>query len=75
MLVGMLRHSIAKCKRYRCQYIATDRNRPLRMALMAAKFKPVPQSDELLLDADRLDSVAIPDWINILYPESTTTSI
>jgi len=75
LLVGMLRYSGARVRRYRCRYIATDRNRPLRMALLAARFKPVPQSDELLLDTDRLNNVSLPEWMNISYQASETVSI
>jgi methoxymalonate biosynthesis protein len=67
MLVGMLRHRDAQFDRYRCRYVNNGANRPLRMLLMGAGFKPQPGTDELMLNAERLAGLKLPDWINIGY--------
>jgi hypothetical protein len=67
MLVGMLRHRDAQFDRYRCHYVNNGSNRPLRMLLMGAGFKPQPGTDELVLNAERLAGLKLPDWINIGY--------
>jgi methoxymalonate biosynthesis protein len=67
MLVGLLRHTKARFQTYRCRYIFNGSNRPLRMLLMAAGFKPQPGTDELVLDADRLATMELPDWVHINY--------
>ncbi len=66
MLVGMLRHPLAKFQTYRCRYISNGSNRPLRMLLMGAGFKPRKGSDELTLTADQLAAVELPDWAKII---------
>jgi methoxymalonate biosynthesis protein len=67
MLVGLLRYPSNKFQKYRCRYIFNGSNRPLRMLLMGAGFKPQPGTDELVLDADQLTGMELPDWVNISY--------
>jgi FkbH-like protein len=67
MLVGMLRHTSAQFEEYRCRYISNGSNRPLRMLLLGAGFKPQPGTDELVLDAQRLAKAELPDWAHINY--------
>ena len=67
MLVGLLSHADARFERYRCRYVFNGSNRPLRMLLMGAGFKPQPGTDELVLDSDRLMSMELPDWVKIDY--------
>jgi methoxymalonate biosynthesis protein len=67
MLVGLLRHANAQFDRYRCRYMFNGTNRPLRMLLMGAGFKTQPGTEELVLHADRLASVELPDWARIGY--------
>ena len=67
MLVGLLSHANAQFEKYRCRYVFNGSNRPLRMLLMGAGFKPQPDTDELVLDADRLVSMELPDWVQIDY--------
>jgi hypothetical protein len=67
MLVGMLRHTISQFEEYRCRYISNGSNRPLRMLLLGAGFKPQPGTDELVLDARRLAKAELPDWAHIGY--------
>jgi methoxymalonate biosynthesis protein len=67
VLVGLLRHTNAQFGKYRCRYISNGTNRPLRMLLLGAGFKSQPGKDELVLDADRLASVELPDWTHIGY--------
>ena len=65
MLVGLLRHPDAKFQRYRCRYIANDANRPLRMLLMAAGFRPQRDTDWLTLEAEDLERLELPAWATI----------
>lgn len=67
MLVGLLSHKNAQFDRYRCRYVFNGSNRPLRMLLMGAGFKPQPGTDELVLDADRMMNMELPDWVHIDY--------
>jgi len=67
MLMGLIRHPDVRFKKYCCRYIFNGSNRPLRMLLMGAGFKPVANTDELVLYADRLENVELPDWIHINY--------
>jgi FkbH-like protein len=67
MLVGLLSHADAQFERYRCRYVFNGSNRPLRMLLMGAGFKPRPGTNELVLDSDRLASMELPDWVHIDY--------
>jgi FkbH-like protein len=67
MLVGMLRQAGANCSMYRCRYVSTGANRPLRMLLLAAGFEPQAGTDDLLLQADRLAALELPDWIHLAY--------
>ncbi len=69
MLIGMLHHGNAKFRKYRCRYVFNGTNRPLRMLLMDAGFKPQPGTDELTLQADRLTGAKLPDWVHIQFPE------
>ncbi len=72
MLIGMLRHGNARFQRYRCCYVFNGANRPLRMLLLDAGFKPRPGTGELTLQADRLAGAKLPDWVHIQFAESTT---
>ena len=63
MLVGLLRHPRIAYRQFRCRYIFNGLNRPLRMLLMAAGFKPRRGTDELVLRADRLATIDVPDWV------------
>jgi predicted enzyme involved in methoxymalonyl-ACP biosynthesis len=67
MLVRLLRHAAAGFQELRCWYIANGLNRPLRFVSMAAGFRREPDTDELILTADRLASTTLPDWIEIVY--------
>lgn len=67
MLVGLLCHTDAQFQGYRCRYVYNGSNRPLRMLLMGAGFKPQPDTDELVLDAERLANAELPDWVHIDY--------
>ncbi|HID61154.1 MAG TPA: hypothetical protein EYP49_00180 [Anaerolineae bacterium] len=67
MLVGLLRHPDARFERYRCRYIANDANRPLRMLLMAAGFRPQRGSDWLTLEAEDLECLDLPAWAHLEY--------
>jgi len=66
-LVGLLRHHKVQLGRVGCRFISNGLNRPLRMLLMAAGFQRQPDTDELILYADRLASTDLPDWINVSY--------
>jgi FkbH-like protein len=67
MLVGLLRHPKMRFQRYRCRYVFNGSNRPLRMLLMGAGFRPQPGSDELVLDAENLANLQLPPWVHISY--------
>jgi FkbH-like protein len=67
MLVGLLRHPGAKFQRYRCRYIANDANRPLRVLLMAAGFRPQRGTDWLTLEAKDLERLELPAWAHLEY--------
>jgi FkbH-like protein len=67
MLAGLLRHPRAACQQFRCRYIYNGLNRPLRMLLMAAGFKPQQGTDDLILSADRLAGIDVPDWVHLGY--------
>ncbi len=69
MLVGLLRHPLAQFQTYRCRYVFNGFNRPLRMLLMGTGFKSKPNTDELILTADRLTSTELPDWVQINYQD------
>ncbi len=75
MLVGLMRHPNACFSTYRCRYVFNGANRPLRMLLMGAGFKPQADSDELVLDADQLAAVELPDWVRVEHdaPAQLTT--
>jgi len=65
MLVGLIRQPNDRFQQYRCRYLFNGSNRPLRMLLLGAGFKPQIGTDELVLDADRLAKVELPDWVHI----------
>lgn len=67
MLVGLLRQADSQFTKYRCRYIFNGSNRPLRMLLMGAGFKPNPGTDELMLGTDKLAKMELPDWVHIGY--------
>jgi FkbH-like protein len=67
MLVGLLRHPEAEFQRYRCRYIANGANRPLRMLLMAAGFRPQRGTDWLTLEAEDLERLELPAWAHLEY--------
>jgi len=67
MLVGLLRHPRSQFQQYRCRYVFNGSNRPLRMLLLGAGFKPRPHTDELVLGAGRLRAIEWPNWLHIEY--------
>lgn len=67
MFIGLLRHPLAHFQTYRCRYLANGANRPLRMLLLGAGFKPQPGTDELLLHARQVQKAELPDWIHLIY--------
>jgi FkbH-like protein len=71
MLVGLLRHPDARFQRYRCRYIANDANRPLRMLLMAAGFRPQRGTDWLTLGVEDLERLSLPSWAHFEYRDSS----
>ena len=64
MLVGLLRHA-RNYQKYHCRYISNGANRPLRMLLLGAGFKPLQGTDQLLLTAGQLAEIELPDWVHI----------
>jgi len=73
-LVGLLRQPGTEFQRFRCRYISSGYNRPLRMLLMGAGFKPHRGTDELILDADHLSKIALPDWAHLNYARPLTNA-
>jgi FkbH-like protein len=69
MLLGLLRHPRANFQAFRCRYVNNGFNRPLRMLLLAAGFKPQTKSEELILSAERLAAAKSPDWVNIVFED------
>jgi len=69
MLVGLLAHPNSQFQQYRCRYISNGSNRPLRMLLMGAGFKPQSDTDNLILDVEYLRSIELPDWVHLVYQE------
>lgn len=67
MLAGLLNHPLARFEAYHCRYLFNGSNRPLRMLLMGANFKPQPEADTLLLTRDRLVAINLPDWVEMVY--------
>jgi methoxymalonate biosynthesis protein len=67
MLIGLLCHPDARFQRYRCRYVANDANRPLRMLLMAAGFRPQRGTDWLTLEAEDLERLQLPAWAHLEY--------
>jgi len=67
MLIGLLCHPDAGFQRYRCRYVANDANRPLRMLLMAAGFRPQRGTDWLTLEAEDLERLQLPAWAHLEY--------
>jgi methoxymalonate biosynthesis protein len=68
MLVALLRQVEGRYRSYRCRYLFNGSNRPLRLLLLSAGFKPRPGSEELELSAEQLAQVELPDWIAIEGP-------
>lgn len=64
LLVGLLRHA-GDYQNFRCRYIANGANRPLRMLLLGAGFKPLASTDQLLLTSDKLAQIKLPDWVHL----------
>ncbi len=75
MFVGLLRHPDAKFQRYRCRYIADDANRPLRMLLMAAGFRPQRGTDWLMLEAEDLERLQLPAWAHFEYQGASVAEV
>ncbi len=71
MLIGMLRHPLAKFEAYQCRYIFNGSNRPLRMLLMGAGFKPIKETDQLILTDEKLAAVETPDWVSVINKENS----
>jgi FkbH-like protein len=69
MFVGLLCHPDAKFQQYRCRYIANGANRPLRMLLMAASFRPQRGTDWLTLEAEDLERLELPTWAHLEYQD------
>lgn len=69
MLVGLLRHPEARFQRYRCRYVANGANRPLRMLLLAASFRPQRGTNWLTLEAEDLERLKLPAWVHLEYRE------
>ena len=67
MLIGLLGHPEANFLQYTCRYIFNGFNRPLRMLLMGAGFKPKVNTDELVLSAQQLLKAELPDWLHLNY--------
>jgi FkbH-like protein len=67
MLAGLLRHPRVEFKRFRCRYIFNGFNRPLRLLLMVAGFKPQAGTDELMLSNGQLTNMELPDWVHLSY--------
>lgn len=67
MLFGLLRHPRAAFDAYLCRYRDNGSNRPLRMLLLQAGFKPCRGTDQLRLDRQRLDAAEIPDWVRLVH--------
>jgi FkbH-like protein len=67
MLVGLLRYagSYYEYHHYFCRYVPNGVNRPLRMLLLGAGFKPLQNTDQLLLTADYLAKVELPHWVHL----------
>jgi FkbH-like protein len=74
MLVGLLRHPRVGFQRFRCRYIYNGLNRPLRMLLMAAGFKFQRGTDGLILSAERLAKVQVPEWVQLNYATLSTNA-
>jgi FkbH-like protein len=75
LLVGLLRHSGGGFRKYRCRYVYNGSNRPLRMLLLGAGFKHEPGSDELILQAEQLNNLKIPDWVQVVYEKECNTPV
>jgi predicted enzyme involved in methoxymalonyl-ACP biosynthesis len=67
MLIGMLRHPQLGFQQYTCRYQANGFNRPLRMLLLGAGFKPKAGTDELMLSAEQLFKTELPAWLDFNY--------
>jgi len=71
MLVGLLRHPDARFQQYRCRYVANGANKPLRMLLMAAGFRPQRGTDWLTLGAEDLGRLVLPTWAHLEYRDGS----
>jgi FkbH-like protein len=67
MLVGLLRHPQVEFQRFSCPYIFNGQNRLLRMLFLAAGFKLQRDTNNLILSAEHLAKVALPDWVHLSY--------
>lgn len=67
MFVGLLRHPDARFQQYWCRYIANGANRPLRMLLLAAGFRPQRGTGWLTLAAEDLERLDLPAWAHLEY--------
>lgn len=67
LLMGLLRHPAAAFRRYRTRFVATGRNRPLRMLLLAAGFHPARGTDELVLEAEHGRRKELPEWVHCRF--------
>jgi FkbH-like protein len=75
MFIGLLRHPDAESQRYRCRYVANDANRPLRMLLMAAGFRPQRGTDWLTLEAEDLERLELPAWAHLEYQGASVAEV
>jgi methoxymalonate biosynthesis protein len=75
MLVALLRQGGGPYRTYRCRYRFNGHNRPLRLLLLSAGFKPRPGSEELVLSAEQLAQVELPDWILIEGQAACQTTV
>ena len=69
MFIGLLRHPTARFQRYWCRYVDNGMNKPLRMLLMAAGFRPQHGVDQLILEAEDISKVELPTWVHLEYQE------
>ncbi|MBN1219959.1 MAG: hypothetical protein JXM69_13610 [Anaerolineae bacterium] len=67
MLIGLLSHPDSRFQTYRCRYIFNGANRPLRMLLLGAGFKPQSNPNELALTVNQLAALELPDWVHLDY--------
>lgn len=75
MLVGLLSHPDAKFQRYRCRYSANGSNKPLRVLLMAARFRPQRGTEWLTLEAEDLEGLKLPAFAHLEYRSDSTSEV